>query len=58
MDEFLAGGTIPSEKHATCDNCAMCGSQAPASPLDGQADARFYDPGVKCCSFLPVLWNF
>ncbi len=59
MDEFLAG-EIPVETHATCNDCAMCasGSSLPSSGLDRQSDARFYDPDVKCCSFVPVLWNF
>jgi len=59
MDELLAG-KIPAETHATCSDCAMCAanSSLPSSGLDRQSDARFYDPDVKCCSFVPVLWNF
>lgn len=38
----------------------MCASSSSLSSagIDRQSDARFYDPDVKCCSFVPILWNF
>jgi hypothetical protein len=52
--EKVLPGTIPSESRATCDKCAMCArsDERPGS------DALFFDPHVKCCSYLPVLHNF
>ena len=50
----LLPAPIPNEPHATCDSCAMCasaGEQASPSSL-------FFDPGVKCCSYTPILANF
>lgn len=53
MDELLAG-PIPHETEATCDDCAMC-----APPGEPSSDsARFFDPHVKCCSYMPVMPNF
>lgn len=56
----LLGGNIPPESHATCADCAMCAPNSLLSQtgVDRQSEARFYDPGVKCCSYLPILWNF
>jgi hypothetical protein len=54
MRECLSGD-IPNEPKATCHDCAMCqaqgGSQAPDDPV-------FFDPGSKCCTYVPMLWNF
>lgn len=53
IDEVL-DGPLPEEPHATCSACAM------AQPV-GQAataNAMWYDPHVKCCSYMPVLPNF
>jgi hypothetical protein len=53
IDELL-GAPIEPETHATCADCAMC---APAgTPPD--PDARYFNPRVKCCTFLPALPNF
>ena len=47
-------GTIPSEPNATCHDCAMCG----VAGAESSRDAVFYDPRIKCCTFMPTLWNF
>ena len=52
----LLGGIIPRESRASCDNCAMCavggaGQQSAPRPY-------FFDPLVKCCSYVPDLPNF
>jgi hypothetical protein len=50
----LLPGPIPAEPHATCDVCAMCASgDERATPA-----ALFFDPGVKCCSYTPILANY
>lgn len=54
MDELLAG-PIPRETEATCDDCAMC---APPGEPSSDSSARFFDPLVKCCSYMPALPNF
>ncbi len=54
MRECLAGD-IPREPKATCHDCAMCRAPANAAP---EQDAVFYDPRSKCCTYMPVLWNF
>ncbi len=53
MDRCL-GGPIPRETRATCFECAMAapGKDRPDGPGDS------FDPGVKCCSFVPHLANF
>lgn len=52
MDELLAA-PIPPEEQATCSDCAMC-------PTGGQTvrGLATFDPGIKCCTFIPELWNF
>ncbi|HET9234949.1 MAG TPA: hypothetical protein VFP10_12480, partial [Candidatus Eisenbacteria bacterium] len=52
--EKILPGKIPSENNATCDNCAMC---APEDQTP-QSSGFFFDPHVKCCSYLPELYNF
>jgi hypothetical protein len=54
MRECLTG-PIPNEPRATCDDCAMC---APPGQVPGPRDPVFYDPGTKCCTYMPVMWNF
>jgi len=54
MRECLAGD-IPSEPKATCHDCAMCRAPAEVAPAN---DAVFFDPRSKCCTYMPVLWNF
>src|ERR1700719_3036940 len=46
----LLGGAIPAETRATCDDCAMCNHLEPG--------VESFDPGVKCCTYVPVLANF
>jgi Fe-S-cluster containining protein len=53
MDQLL-GEPIPEETEATCSDCAMCVGRGERPP----AGKFFFDPLVKCCSFLPVLPNF
>ena len=53
MDELL-GGPIPSETHATCDDCAMCAPGAGPSPQSGY----YFDRQVKCCTYVPELPNY
>ena len=54
MRECLLGD-IPNEPKATCQDCAMCRAEgqkpAPNDPV-------FYDPRSKCCTYMPILWNF
>jgi len=50
----LLGGVIPRESRATCGSCAMCVRNGQES-----ASASYYfDPVVKCCSYVPDLHNF
>ena len=46
---------VPNESKATCGDCAMCAAPgheaAPNDPV-------FYDPNTKCCSYMPMMWNF
>ena len=52
IDDLL-GAPIEPEAHATCADCAMC---APASaPPD--PEAVYFNPRVKCCTFVPALPN-
>jgi hypothetical protein len=50
----LLQGTIPREQRATCNDCAMC------SPTGARSRPRdhYYDPKIKCCTYIPVLHNF
>jgi len=53
--EGALGGKVPSEPHATCDNCAML-------PVPGEAGEHreevFFNPRTKCCTYLPRVPNF
>lgn len=51
VDDLL-GGPIPRESRAACGSCAM---RAPASAGD---KGTFFDPAIKCCTYLPTLYNF
>jgi hypothetical protein len=53
MDELL-GAPIPTESDATCDDCAMCAENGDQK----QASGIFFDPHVKCCSYVPKLPNY
>ncbi|HWA15773.1 MAG TPA: hypothetical protein VG817_05030 [Gemmatimonadales bacterium] len=46
---------VPNEAKATCGDCAMCAAPGLAPAPD---DAVFYDPATKCCSYMPLMWNF
>lgn len=50
----LLGGAIPREELATCDNCAMCGSDVVMQPNHTST----FKPNVKCCSYQPALPNY
>jgi hypothetical protein len=50
----LLQGVIPRENRATCNNCAMCSSSGTQSGLRD----HYYDPQIKCCTYIPVLHNF
>jgi hypothetical protein len=53
MDQLLAG-PIPPETDATCSDCAMCSTE-------GESQSRselFYNPEVKCCTYIPTLPNY
>jgi hypothetical protein len=50
----LLGGSIPRESHATCDRCAMCSANGPTAA----SQSYYFDPNVKCCSYVPTLPNF
>lgn len=55
MNDLLAGA-IPLETKSTCSNCAMA---APAGTVISEKNAAdFFDPDLKCCTFLPTLPNF
>lgn len=49
------GGSVPNEPKATCHDCAMC---VAAGHVASPNDPVFYNPEMKCCSYMPVLWNF
>ena len=51
----LLGERVASEPAATCSDCAMCVT-GPAQQKDGPAFG--FKPDVKCCTYLPQLWNF
>ena len=53
--EELLGGAIPREERASCNNCAMQPGPKPAYMASKQ---RFFDPVIKCCTYLPTLYNF
>ena len=53
MDE-LFGAAIPTESDATCDDCAMCAENGDQK----QPSGIFFDPHVKCCSYVPELPNY
>src|SRR6266496_960042 len=53
MDDLFAA-PIPSESDATCDECAMC----VGSDDERETSGTFFDPHVKCCSYVPELPNY
>jgi hypothetical protein len=56
--EELLGGPIPAEEAATCDDCAMVNPEGPEAPSSVAAASVFFDPRVKCCTYIPELPNF
>lgn len=53
----LVGGGIPRESRATCDDCAMWAKPGEAPPPPG-SQTFFFDPIIKCCTWIPTLQNF
>lgn len=47
-------GPLPEEHHATCLDCAMCKPTGAAAT----ASVTQFNPKVKCCTYVPMLWNF
>lgn len=54
VDQLL-GGAIPEETRATCEDCAMCAKPGDAP---GTGSPIYFNPKIKCCTFLPALPNF
>lgn len=52
----LLGGPIPRESMATCDRCAMVRPEGLAG--DPPRGEHYFDPAVRCCTYLPELRNF
>jgi hypothetical protein len=53
IDDLL-GAPIEPETHATCADCAMSAPvSAPPDP-----EAVYFNPRVKCCTFVPALPSF
>jgi hypothetical protein len=50
----LLGGPIPREARATCDDCAMCSCTLEES----EPRSYYFDPVIKCCTYVPHLHNF
>jgi hypothetical protein len=51
--DAMLGAPIPPETNATCGDCAM------VVPPDARGNGETgFDPGVKCCTYQPDLWNF
>ena len=53
MEEMLPGSIQP-ERLATCHDCAMC-APAGGAPASG---GPYFEPDVKCCSYVPSIWSF
>ncbi len=53
MEEMLPGRIQP-ERLATCHDCAMCAPAGGAPAWGGP----YFEPDVKCCSYLPTIWSF
>ena len=53
MAELLPG-PVPRETRATCHDCAMCANEPEAQ----KPSTDYFDPLVKCCTYVPVLHNF
>ena len=53
--EEVLGGPVPEESHATCSSCAMC---PPTNAKAVTTSLTEFDPGSKCCTYVPTLPNF
>jgi hypothetical protein len=42
--------SLPEEREATCDRCAMCGTE--------ERGVATFNPSTKCCTYLPIIPNF
>lgn len=51
--DAMLGAPIPPETNATCGDCAMV-----VAPEDRANGDTGFEPGLKCCTYLPDLWNF
>lgn len=54
--QSLLDGPIPAETRATCADCAMLPARDASTP--GADQGVFYNPALKCCSYVPQLHNF
>jgi hypothetical protein len=52
LPEFFQS-PLAEERHATCDNCAMCPPPEPEF-----APEEYFSPSTKCCTFHPALPNY
>ncbi len=52
--EQVLGTSVPAETRATCLDCVMCASSVAS---DAAVFERFVPP-VKCCTYVPQIWNF
>ena len=50
----LLEASIPEEQAATCDSCAMCIREE----SEPERDTFYFNPAVKCCTYVPELPNF
>jgi hypothetical protein len=56
----LLQGPIPAESRATCDHCAMLSDSPGSTESEAQSSSNdyYFDPNVKCCTYVPILHNF
>lgn len=54
----LLPGAIPSEPHATCDDCAMQPANNSKKKRGEPADQLYFGSATKCCTLIPNLPNF
>lgn len=57
VDDLL-GGQIPRESRAACGSCAMRAPSGPGREEQPKDRGTFFDPVIKCCTYLPTLYNF
>lgn len=50
----LLKDSIPEEQGATCNSCAMCFRESRGP----RRHAFYFNPAVKCCTYIPELPNF